>query len=175
MFMFQKETFLNELKEHNEDIFNSVNKSIPKNLNKTQEIKLIEDEFELCPSVSIDYALLEKTNNAVCFPMEIEWSDLGSWKSIYDVSKDKDKDGNFLKGDTVMINSFNNLVLSDSRIVTGVGISNLKIIETRDAVLVASKDSAKDVKALVNTLKETIEKNMSGIEKFIGHGVNMIL
>ena len=154
MFMFQKETFLNELKEHNEDIFNSVNKSIPKNLNKTQEIKLIEDEFELCPSVSIDYALLEKTNNAVCFPMEIEWSDLGSWKSIYDVSKDKDKDGNFLKGDTVMINSFNNLVLSDSRIVTGVGISNLAIIETRDAVLVASKDSAEDVKALVNTLKE---------------------
>lgn len=153
MFMFHKDTYLQELKKYNSDIYDAVKKSIPHDPDEKKEVLLDKFEFELCPSDSIDYAVLEKTKNAVCFPMDISWSDLGSWKSIYDVAN-KDKNGNFSLGDNILIDSSNNLILSESRLVTGVGINDLAIIETRDSVLVVPKEKAEDVKLLVDTLKD---------------------
>ena len=154
MFMFRNDLYLRELKDHNNKMYQTVKKSIPENYMELDEIKLKKDVFESCPSDSIDYALLEKTNNAVCFPFDINWSDLGSWSSIYDVITNKDKNGNFSKGDNVLIDSSNNLIFSESKLVTTVGINDSVVIETKDAVLVTTREKSEDVKKLVDTLKD---------------------
>lgn len=154
MFMFRNDLYLSELKDHNNKMYQTVKKSIPDNYMELDEIKLKKDVFELCPSDSIDYAVLEKTNNAVCFPFDINWSDLGSWSSIYDVITNKDKNGNFSKGDNILIDSSNNLIFSESKLVTTVGINDSVVIETKDAVLVTTREKSEDVKKLVDTLKD---------------------
>lgn len=154
MFMFRNDLYLSELKDHNNKMYQTVKKSIPDNYMELDEIKLKKDVFELCPSDSIDYAVLEKTNNAVCFPVDINWSDLGSWSSIYDVITNKDKNGNFSKGDNILIDSSNNLIFSESKLVTTVGINDSVVIETKDAVLVTTREKSEDVKKLVDTLKD---------------------
>jgi len=155
MFMFNRDTYLKELKKFNPDIFEQSIKSIPTSNKDDEEYYLIENEFKSCPDKSIDYAVFEKTSNAICFSFDIGWSDLGSWSSIYDASKDKrDKKKNLSIGDNILIDSKQNIVISESRLVAAVGISDTVIIETKDAVLVTTKEKSEDVKKLVDCLKE---------------------
>jgi mannose-1-phosphate guanylyltransferase/mannose-6-phosphate isomerase len=108
--------------------------------------------FETCPSDSIDYAVMEKTADAVVVPLDAGWSDVGSWASLHAAS-DADADGNVARGDVVSEDSSNCYLYSESRLVAAVGLKDHVVIETKDAVLVAPKDRVQDVKSLVSRIK----------------------
>lgn len=104
-------------------------------------------------SISIDYAVMEKAKNIVCRKLAIEWNDVGSWDSVYDIFP-KDKDQNAISGDVITLNSKNNLVISGERLTTLIGVSDIAVIETDDAILVSDRKQAQDVKEITNLLKK---------------------
>ena len=114
-------------------------------------IRLTLAEFEQCQNISIDYALMEHTQKAVVVPVDCGWSDVGDFQSLWQVNA-SDASGNVRQGDVIAINSSNCLLKSDSRLVTVLGLENIAVIETKDAVLVAKLDQAQHVKELVSKL-----------------------
>ena len=102
---------------------------------------------------SIDYAVMEHVQNAAVLPVSMQWSDLGSWESLYDISK-KDASGNVLSGNVISQNTRNSLIFSTKKLVTSIGLENMLIVETEDALLVCDLKKSQDVKKLVETLKE---------------------
>jgi mannose-1-phosphate guanylyltransferase/mannose-6-phosphate isomerase len=117
-------------------------------------IRIDKDAFSLCPSESIDYAVMEKTDNAVVIPLDAGWSDIGSWSSLWEVSA-HDSEGNVVQGDVMLEQTHNALLIAQHRLLGAVGLQDIIVVETADAVLVAHKDKAQDVKAIVQRLKET--------------------
>ncbi|KOO11768.1 mannose-1-phosphate guanyltransferase, partial [Vibrio xuii] len=103
---------------------------------------------------SIDYAVMEKTKNATVVAMDAGWSDVGSWSALWEVSE-KDSDDNVTKGDIIAVNSKSNYLLAENKLIATVGIDNLIVVETKDAILVADKEQVQDVKSVVNHLKES--------------------
>lgn len=114
--------------------------------------RLDKDAFGRCPSESIDYAVMEKTDNAVVVPLDAGWSDIGAWSSLWEVSQ-RDADGNVQQGDVMAFDTHNALLIAQHRFVAAVGLEDVIVVETADAVLVAHKDKAQDVKAIVSRLK----------------------
>ncbi len=112
-----------------------------------------EDAFLSGPSDSIDFAVMEKTNRAAVVPLEAGWSDIGSWSSLWEICP-RDDAGNVIQGDVLTHKSRNNLLISQNRCLAAVGVNDLIVVETPDAVLVASKDNAQDVKEIVRLLKK---------------------
>jgi len=110
------------------------------------------DHFGSMPSISIDYAVMEKASHVAVVPMDLTWNDVGSWDAVYAITN-KDAKGNALSGDVVVLDTTNSLVVSRKRLVTTIGVKDLSIIETDDAILVAQRGSSQDVKALLETLK----------------------
>jgi mannose-1-phosphate guanylyltransferase len=108
--------------------------------------------FAACPDDSIDYAVMEKTRDAIMVPLQAGWSDIGSWSALWDACE-KTEAGNVLQGDVLQLDSHNTYVNADSRLVATVGVQDLIIVETKDAVLVAHKDQVQQVKAIVDQLK----------------------
>jgi len=104
------------------------------------------------PSISIDYAVMEKASHIAVVPMDLTWNDVGNWDAVYAITN-KDSDGNAFSGDVVALDTRDSLVVSRKRLVTTIGVKDLSIIETDDAVLVAQRGSSQDVKALLDTLK----------------------
>jgi mannose-1-phosphate guanylyltransferase len=119
-------------------------------------IRLDEDSFSQCPSNSIDYAVMEQADNVAMVTLDCAWSDLGSWSAVWEASE-KDGAGNALIGEVLAIDTTNTLVFSSERLVAAVGVDNLAIVETGDAVLVVSKDTDQDVKTLVSQMLERPE------------------
>jgi mannose-1-phosphate guanylyltransferase/mannose-6-phosphate isomerase len=115
--------------------------------------RLDKETFTRCPSESIDYAVMEKTDNAVVIPLDAGWSDIGAWSSLWEVSQ-CDADGNVLQGDVMAFHTHNALLIAQHRFVAAVGLEDIVVVETADAVLVAHKDHAQDVKAVVAELKK---------------------
>lgn len=109
-------------------------------------------DFILCPADSVDYAVMEKTADALVFPMDAGWSDIGSWSSLWDISE-KDINGNVSLGDVITHRTKNSFVRTDGQLVTTIGVNDLVIIATKDAVMVAHKDSVQDTKVIVEQLK----------------------
>jgi mannose-1-phosphate guanylyltransferase / mannose-6-phosphate isomerase len=109
-------------------------------------------DFLSCPSDSIDYAVMEKTDRAVVLPLSAGWSDIGAWPALWDVCA-RDADGNVIRGDVLAEDTHNAFLVAQHRCVATVGLKDIIVIETADAVLVASKDKAQNVKAIVNRLK----------------------
>jgi mannose-1-phosphate guanylyltransferase / mannose-6-phosphate isomerase len=109
-------------------------------------------DFLSCPSDSIDYAVMEKTDRAVVLPLSAGWSDVGAWPALWNICP-RDADGNVIRGDVLAEDTHNAFLLAQHRCVATVGLDDIIVIETADAVLVASKDKAQDVKAIVNRLK----------------------
>ena len=101
---------------------------------------------------SIDYALLEKSDRVAVIPVDMEWTDLGSWESLHKVS-DKDSEGNVLRGNVISQDTKNSLIFSDKKLVASIGVENLIIVETEDALLVCNINRSQEVKKLVETLK----------------------
>lgn len=108
--------------------------------------------FEKMPSDSIDYAVMEKSEKVVVVPCDIGWNDVGSWDAVYDMFG-KDENGNVLKANTINVDSKSNLVMGEGRLIAMVGVENLCVIDTADAVLVADRRHAQDVKKVVDILK----------------------
>jgi mannose-1-phosphate guanylyltransferase/mannose-6-phosphate isomerase len=152
MFMFRAKDFLSELKDRQPKILEQCSAALRDAKSDLDFIRLDAAQFETCPSDSIDYAVMEHTKNGVVIPSDIGWSDVGSWSSLWEVG-DKDADGNKFVGDVIAKNSKNNLVHADGRLVTLVGIDDVVVVDTDDAILIASRDQVQDVKSIVNELK----------------------
>ena len=148
IFMFKPSVFFNELKEHAPEIFEIIEKIDFKN---SEEIPFVE--FDKMPNISLDYALMEKSDNLVMIKLESDWKDVGSWDAIYDISR-KDKDGNVFVGHVLDEDSKNSLVYSSSKLVATIGLEDVVLVETEDAILACSKDKTQDVKHIYETLKQ---------------------
>jgi len=109
--------------------------------------------FEEMPDISIDYAVMEKTEKAAVIPMSITWSDVGSWDSVYDVL-DKDEKGNVKEGNVISIDTEGSLIIGDNRLIAAIGIKDLMIVETPDVIVIARRGEGQKIKELVNMLKE---------------------
>lgn len=115
--------------------------------------RLDENKFKKCPSISIDYAVMEKTNKGIVIPMDVGWSDVGNWQSVWENS-DKDKRGNAIQGKVVLESSKNSFIRSDERLIVGIGLEDLIVIESSDVLLVANKNKSEEIKNIVKLLKE---------------------
>ncbi len=111
------------------------------------------DKFRKCPNVSIDIAIMEKTNNGIVFPLNAGWNDIGSWESVWE-SSTKNKDGNVLEGKIIEQDTSDCLMKSEKRLMVGIGLKNLVIIDTNDAVLIANKNESQKIKDIVTKLKQ---------------------
>jgi mannose-1-phosphate guanylyltransferase len=152
MFLFKASTYLKELKTHRPDIYKACEKAIAKQSRDLDFIRVDKEAFGDCPDESIDYAVMEKTSEAVVVPMNAGWSDVGSFSALWQVSK-QDENGNALIGDVKAMDTQNTLVFGASKLVTTVGVKDLVIVNTKDAILVAHKDKSEHVKSIVNQLK----------------------
>lgn len=152
MFMFRASRYLQELDHFRPDILAACRKALAGGSQDMHFIRVDQAEFAACPEDSIDYAVMEKTADAVMVPLDAGWSDIGSWSALSDVSA-KDEQGNVFKGDVLDQQSRNTYVHADSRLVATIGVEDLVIVETKDAVLVSHKDYVQDVKKIVEQLK----------------------
>lgn len=154
MFLFKPSVFLSELNQYAPAMVDAVTKSVDQSYKDLDFIRLQEAAFAESPSDSIDYAVMEKTNLAAVVPASMGWNDVGSWTALKEVQPN-DADGNATRGDVYMTDVKNTLVRAENRFVAAVGVEDLLIVETSDAVLVAHRDRAQDVKNIVDHLKAT--------------------
>ena len=152
MFMFKASSYLEELKQFRPDIYDACKVSLDKSESDLDFLRINKEKFEACPSESIDYAVMEKTTNAVVVPMAAGWSDIGSWSSLWDISK-KDDNGNSSHGDVLLHDSNNSYIRSDEKLVAAVGVDDLVIVDTKDALMVAHRDAVQDAKLIAQQLK----------------------
>ena len=152
MFAFKANDFLSELKKYRQDIYDICQKATNQLDSDLNFIRIDKEIFKSCPNDSIDYAVMEKTNNAIVVSMDACWNDIGSWSALWEVS-DKDEYGNVIKGDTLCIDSQNNYIYSESELITTIGIQDTIIIQTKDAILISKKNKSQDVKYLVKKLQ----------------------
>jgi mannose-1-phosphate guanylyltransferase len=152
IFVFKASVFLSELKLYSPDIYASCQRSIQKSRKDLDFIRIDEKEFEVCPTESVDTAVFEKTSRAVVVSLECGWNDIGSWSSLWSIS-DKDENGNCNEGDVLALDTEYCLIKSENRLVSTLGVRDLVIVETKDSVLVANKNSVQKVGELVKLLK----------------------
>ena len=151
MFLFRASRFLEELKKHDTDIYDTCLLALERSQHDGELISIDAATFECCPDNSIDYAVMEKTRRACVVPLSAGWNDVGSWSSIWEVHE-KDADGNVTMGDVVVHDSHNCLVHGNGKLVSVVGLEDIVVVETKDAMMIAHKDHVQDVKKVVNQL-----------------------
>jgi len=152
MFIFGARQYLAELEKHRPDILAICQAAFDGASEDLHFTRINESIFAECPEDSVDYAVMEKTDNAAVVSLDAGWSDIGSWSALWDVS-DKDQNDNTFTGDVIAQDTERTLVRADSRLVATVGVKDLVIIETKDALLVAHKDKVQDVKKVVERIK----------------------
>ncbi len=148
IFMFKASVMMEEIKKYAPEI-DKISNNV--DFSKSKDIPFIE--FDKMPSISIDYAIMEKSDRIALLTLESDWNDLGSWKSIYDVSN-KDENNNVFVGHVIDKESKNSFVYASSKLVTTIGLEDTVIIETEDAILACKKDKTQDVKHIYETLKK---------------------
>ncbi|MFH4534587.1 mannose-1-phosphate guanylyltransferase/mannose-6-phosphate isomerase [Vibrio diabolicus] len=153
MFMFKASRYIEELKKFRPDIFEAVQSSLSGATTDLEFIRLNSEAFSKCPEDSIDYAVMEKTSDAVVVPLDAGWSDVGAWSSLWEVC-DKDTQGNIIRGDVIAESTQNCYVAASERLVATVGVEDLVIVDTKDALLIAHRNNVQDVKNIVNLLKQ---------------------
>lgn len=147
MFVFRADRFLASLERHQPALY----AALPQLADS--ERLASADLYGKLPEISIDYGVLEHADNVAVVPVEMGWSDLGSWDALYQ-QRTKDEDGNLLQGDVVAMNSRNNLLWSEHGTLATLGLENMAVVQTRDATLVCHRDQAADLKQLVARVKE---------------------
>ncbi|WP_048646070.1 mannose-1-phosphate guanylyltransferase/mannose-6-phosphate isomerase [Nitratireductor soli] len=152
MFLFRASAYLAALRQYAPAILDACETAMAAAQTDAQFVRPARAAFEACPADSIDYAVMEKTDQAAVVPLDAGWNDIGSWSAIWE-AMDKDADGNALSGDVLQVASKNSIVSADKRLVAVVGVEDLVVIETADAVLVARKDAVQHVKRIVDKLK----------------------
>lgn len=148
MFMFKVSTFMEELEKANSEIFNNLQNF---DFSKSSQIPFIE--FDKMPSISIDYAVMEKSDKITLVKLESDWNDLGSWQSIYEISE-KDANGNVFVGNVMDEGSKNSYAYSSSKLVATIGLEDTVVVETEDAILACKSDRTQDVKLIYDRLKK---------------------
>lgn len=153
MFLFKASAFLAELRQYRPDILQACEQAMAKTEPDLDFIRVNKEAFAGCPAESIDYAVMEKTTKAMVVPLAAGWSDVGAWSSLWEISA-KDAAGNVHQGDILQHNSQNNYVYAETGLIATVGLQDMVVIQTKDAVLVAAKDQVQDVKHIVQQLKQ---------------------
>ncbi|DAB09821.1 TPA: mannose-1-phosphate guanylyltransferase/mannose-6-phosphate isomerase [Candidatus Gastranaerophilales bacterium HUM_13] len=148
IFMFKASVLLEELAKASPEIYSKLS-----NFDFSESDEIPFTEYDKMPSISIDYAVMEKSDKIALVKLESDWNDLGSWKSIYDVSP-KDKDGNVKIGHVLDEGSKNSLMYSSSKLVATIGLEDVVVVETEDAILACKSDKTQDVKKIFETLKK---------------------
>ncbi|TCW17793.1 mannose-1-phosphate guanylyltransferase [Raoultella sp. BIGb0138] len=159
MFLFRAKRYLEELRKYRPDILDVCIDAI-QNVNKDSIedfVRVSERVFASCPDESIDYAVMEKTTDAVVIPLNAGWNDVGSWSALWEVSE-RDKNNNSLSGDIFTHNARDCYIKSEDTLVAAIGVDNLVIINTKDAVLVIDKSQVQDVKKVVEYLKTNLRR-----------------
>jgi mannose-1-phosphate guanylyltransferase/mannose-6-phosphate isomerase len=152
MFLFAADVYLDELKAFRPDIYSACEKAFANRQRDKDFLRIDAEAFMACPDESIDYAVMEKTDKAVVVPLSAGWSDVGAWSSLWEIG-DQDASGNVSSGDVLSHNTSNSYIRAEHRLVATVGLDNVVVVETNDAVLVAAKDQVQDVKKIVEALK----------------------
>jgi len=153
MFMFQARRLLDELAQHAPAMHAGITAAFESAHADLDFVRIDKEAFGKVPEDSIDYAVMEKTTRAAVVPVSCDWSDIGSWAALWAASE-RDVDGNRLEGDVLALDSQNCYVRgSDRRMVALLGVHDLVVVDTPDAVLVATRDHVQDVKKIVDQLK----------------------
>jgi mannose-1-phosphate guanylyltransferase len=153
MFLFRASRYLNELETCRPDIAGACREAMTSVSSDLDFARIDADAFAKCPADSIDYAVMEKTKDAVVVLMDAGWSDIGSWSSLWDVSE-KDGSGNASSGDVMLLDTKNSFVRSDDKLVTLIGLDDVVVVSTKDATLVAHKERVQDAKLIASKLKK---------------------
>ncbi len=151
MFLFGARFYLEELERHRPDIAKACRLAFDRGAKDLDFFRPEEKAFLACPPDSVDYAVMEKTRHACVVEADFPWSDIGSWAALW-TAGDKDAAGNVVRGDVYLDDSAGSYVRAESRLVAAIGVKNLVIVETDDAVLVADKARAQEVKEVVERL-----------------------
>ena len=152
MFMFRASRYLQELESYQPDMLSACREAADNMISDLDFLRLDEAAFSACPSDSIDYAVMEKTDQAVMIPLSAGWNDIGAWSALWNV-RPHDDDGNVTIGDVLTDQSTNNYLHAQNRLIAAVGVDDLVVVETSDAILVAKRDKVQNVKAIVEQLK----------------------
>lgn len=153
MFMFKASTVINELERLAPEILAACRAALSNSNQDLDFIRIDKEQFSLCPSDSFDYAVMEKTDRAMVIPLDAGWSDVGSWSSLWE-NHQQDANNNVLIGDVTIQDVSNAYVHSEHRLVTVMGLDNVVVVETADAVMIADKQQSENVKNIVSTLVE---------------------
>ena len=157
IFVLHARTFLSELEQLAPDILRSARDALSAAVEDLGFLRLDAAAFARSPNISIDYAVMEKTKKAAMVPLDVGWSDVGSWSSLWE-SAPRDAQANVIEGDAILVDTEDCLVHSDRSLVATIGLSGLAIVATPDALLVADQKRAQDVSGLVARLKELSRK-----------------
>ena len=164
MFMLDAQAYLDTLKIFEPNMYKACEKAY-QNASSDLDFKRVDSEtFGKSPSLSIDYAVMERIKNLHVIPYLGDWSDVGAWDAVSGLAN-QDEAGNAIQGDGVLLDSSNTLIRAESRLVTGIGLKNLVVIETRDAVLVSDATKTQHVKGLVEILKSQSRKEATKHQK----------
>ncbi len=157
MFLFGARRYLEELRRHAPDIAAACERAYASAQRDLDFTRVDGASFSACRAESIDYAVMEKTADAVVVPLDAHWSDVGSWSALHEACE-KDDNGNVIRGDVLAEQTHNSYLYAESRLVAVVGLNDHVVIETKDAVLVAPRDRVQEVKALVTRIKDSGRK-----------------
>jgi mannose-1-phosphate guanylyltransferase len=152
MFLIKASRYLEELQKYRPEILNACKKALEHTTHDNDFVRLDAEAFALCPDESVDYAVMENTTDAVVVPLDAGWNDIGAWSALWEVNE-KDEEGNTTSGDTILQDTTNSLIHGGDRLIATVGLDNVVIVDTKDALLVACKDKVQDVKKIVEKLK----------------------
>lgn len=153
IFLFRASRYLEQLQKYRPDIYEACNLSTKNIVRDNDFFRVDGAAFSDCPSESIDYAVMEKTDEAVVVPIDANWSDVGSWSSLWDINR-KDQKDNVVSGDIILHDVNNSYLRTDGKLLAAVGVSDLVVVATKDAIMVANKDRAQDTKIIVEKLKD---------------------
>lgn len=153
IFMFKASVYLKNIEKFEPDIINACKKSIQVENKDLDFIRLNNNEFLKCPDKSIDYAVMEHTQDSIVVRLNSSWTDIGSWANLYN-TKDKDINGNSIEGDVILDNVKDSYIYSSNRLVSALGLSNLILVDTQDALLVADKNHISNLSEIVKKLKD---------------------
>ncbi|WP_416898701.1 MAG: mannose-1-phosphate guanylyltransferase/mannose-6-phosphate isomerase [Minwuia sp.] len=154
MFVARAGVLLDEMAAFRPDIVESVTAALDRAEPDLDFLRLDEEAFAACPAQSIDFAVMERTDRAAVIPCAFGWSDIGSWNALWEIA-DKDADGNATAGDVILKDVKNSYIHTEKTVVAAIGVSDLTVVETSDAVLIAHRDRAQDVKDVVEVLKSS--------------------
>lgn len=153
MFVWRASVILAEIKQHLPAVYQVVQTILADTRTGVTFQQAVEKHFAAMPSISIDYGVLEKSNRVSLIPCDIGWNDVGSWQAVHEISA-KDENGNALQGNVIAVGCKNNLIRAEKRLVAAIGVEDLCIIETADAVLISKSDQSQRVREVVDTLQQ---------------------